>query len=52
MIEMVDNPIDLQIDNVSSPDLGERYSKRQEAQYAATEDTVEIFGKYDQGTGA
>ena len=49
---MVDHPIDLQIDNVSSPDLGERYSKRQEAQYAATEDTVEIFGKYDQGTGA
>jgi HK97 family phage prohead protease len=52
MIEIVDSSVDVEPEAPEVDELGERYSKRQEAQYAATEDTVEIFGKYDQGTGA
>ena len=52
MIEIVDSSVEVEVEAPEVEGLGERYSKRQEAQYAATEDTVEIFGKYDQGTGA
>jgi HK97 family phage prohead protease len=44
--------VDVELEAPEVDELGERYSKRQAAQYAATEHTVEIFGKYDQGTGA
>jgi len=52
MIEIVDSSVEVEAEALEVEGLSERYSKRQAAQYAATESTVEIFGKYDQGTGA